>query len=142
MTGDPERTRPVLTALSNRLSALGATTVATSEIDLSGVLPAQPLAGLYVRGLSPFAENIVVMRFAALDADLYRLIAVLKARESNIDLRLRHFTIGPQGIEVDADSERARLTLTEIARRHSGYREASDLLRPPTATPLATGDGT
>ncbi|MET0429337.1 MAG: ATPase domain-containing protein [Microvirga sp.] len=134
MTGDPERTRPVLTALANRLAAMQVTLLATSEIDLSGVIPAQPLAGLFLRGLSPFAENIVVMRFAALEAEVYRLAVVLKARESFIDLRFRHYDIGPRGIEVDRDFERARATLTRLAGhpggRHDGPGPAAPFTDP------------
>jgi circadian clock protein KaiC len=124
MTGSPERAYPVLTALANRLAASGVTTFATSEVDLNGILPAQPLAGLFARGLSPFAENLVVMRFAALDAEVHRLIVVLKARESAIDLRFRCYEIGRNGIAIDDSSDRARSILAQIANRYSGYQAA------------------
>jgi hypothetical protein len=106
---------------------MGVTMLATSEIDLSGVIPAQPLAGLFVRGLSPFAENIVVLRYAALEAEVHRLAVVLKARESAIDLRFRHYDIGSRGIEIDQDFERARTTLTRLAGYPGGrYGATSD----------------
>jgi circadian clock protein KaiC len=121
MTGDPERVGPVLTALANKLSALGVTTFATSEIDLSGMLPGQPLSGLSVRGVSPFAENIMVLRFAALDSDVHRLAVLLKARSNAIRLDFRYYDITGHGIEIDSDSIRASRILTEIAHRHGGY---------------------
>jgi circadian clock protein KaiC len=117
LTDEKDRLPAVLTALSNELRALGVTTISTGEMDLAGIVPGQPLAGLSIRNLSPISDNIIVLRLAAQHSAIHRLIAVLKARESRIDLKFRLFDIGENGIAIDADLTRAETVLSEITRQ-------------------------
>jgi circadian clock protein KaiC len=129
MSGDDQRVGPALTALSNNLAALGATTLATSEIDLNTARPGQPLAGLTVRGLSPFAENIIVLQHAALHSSVHRIVLALKVREHSIRRGFRLYQISERGIEIDTDTRRANTILSQIARRQ--FVEDSDADLPP-----------
>ncbi|MGO4572567.1 RAD55 family ATPase [Microvirga sp. 2TAF3] len=117
MTGEQSRIGPSLTALANEFRALGATMLGTFELDFNGIVPGQPLASLPIVGLSPIAENIVLMRLAALGADIHRLIVVLKARDSAIQPRFRRYDITTRGIEIEADSIQADLVLNELVRQ-------------------------
>jgi circadian clock protein KaiC len=138
MTGDQTRVGPALTALTNEFRALGATTVGTFELDFSGIVPGQPLAGLPIVGVSPIAENIVLMRFAALGADIHRLIVALKARDNAIRPSFRRYDITPRGIEIEGDSTQADVVLNELIRQ-TGALPAPFASRPfPPADP--TGD--
>jgi circadian clock protein KaiC len=118
LTDEKERIGSFLTALCNELRALGVTTMATAETELAGIIPGQPLAGLSLTGLSPVAENIVVLRLAALRSEVHRLVAVLKARDSRIDLRMRRFDIGEGGIVIESEAENAEAVLRELAHGH------------------------
>ena len=136
LTDEKDRVSPFLAALTNELRGLGATTVATAEMDLGGIVPGQPLAGLSVSALSPFADAIVALRYAAAHATVRRFVSVLKSRDTAIDLRLRGFTIGPGGLAVDADAGAADAFLRDIGR-HTGYGELPTSSLPAPATPGA-----
>ena len=116
-TGDQNRLSQVLTALTNEFRALGATTLASIELDFNGVVPGQPLAGLPVLGLSPIAENIILMRLAALGADVHRLIIPLKARDSAFELKFRRYDITERGLAIEPDSFQAEIVLSELVRQ-------------------------
>ena len=85
LTTDRERLGHIFAALSNELSALGVTTVYTSEADLIGSVSGLPLSNLPLQGVSCIAEIVLVMRYVELRAHLHRVIAVLKVRDSLID---------------------------------------------------------
>lgn len=117
MTGEETRMGRALTALTNEFKALGATTLVSLELDFNGIVPGQPLAGLPVLGLSPIAENIVLMRLAALGADVHRLIIALKARDSAFKLKFRRYDITERGLEIEPDSVQAEIVLSELIRQ-------------------------
>lgn len=117
VTGEESRMSQALTALTNEFRALGATTLASLELDFNGVIPGQPLAGLPVVGLSPIAENIILLRLAALGADVHRLIIALKARDNSFGLKFRRYDIGANGIEIEPDSSQAEIVLSELIRQ-------------------------
>lgn len=114
LTDEKDRVGPVLHALCNELRGLGITTLVTAEMDLGGIVPGQPLAGLSIRDLSPVADNIVVLRYAARQAEIRRFATVIKSRDAQIDLRLRGFDIGPRGLVIEADSAGAEAFLRDI----------------------------
>jgi KaiC/GvpD/RAD55 family RecA-like ATPase len=111
---DSARMEAVLAALCNELRALGVTTFVTVETELAGIVPGEPLAGLALKGLSPMAENIVVLPLAALRSEIHRLIAVVKARDSRIDMRFRRFEIAARGVVVEQDSTTAETVLRDL----------------------------
>ena len=101
-----------ITALSNEFRGLGVATLFTNEADLLG--PADlPVGGLSLREVSGVIENIIVMRFVGLRTRLYRMISVLKVRDSDFQHRMRCYGIAEGGITVDGDPERAEAILVE-----------------------------
>ncbi|MCB8821903.1 RAD55 family ATPase [Microvirga rosea] len=140
MTGDQSRIGPALTALANEFRALGAVMVGTFELDFNGIVPGQPLTGLPILGLSPIAENIIVMRYAALGADIHRLIVTLKARDNAIRPEFRYYDIKAHGIEIDRDAVRASRILNELIR--NGGNTAASLATAPFASDKPSGAGT
>ena len=78
LAADRERLGHIFAALSNEFSALGVTTVYTSEADLIGSVSGLPLSDLPLQGVSCIAEILLVMRYVELRAHLRRVIGVLK----------------------------------------------------------------
>lgn len=90
-----------LSALTNQLRSLDITTLITDELELFQselVLPTPELANV--------AESVVLLRYVELRSQIYRLLSVMKMRESGYDASLREFHIAPGGIDV-ADSFRS-----------------------------------
>lgn len=114
---DKARLANVMAALCNELRGLSVTTLITDETELSGIVPGQSLAGLALRGLSPTAENIVVLRLAAVRAEIHRLVAVIKARDSRIDMRMRRFDIVEGGLAIERDFATAEAVLRELMQQ-------------------------
>ena len=103
---DPSRLPAVLAALMQELRALGVTSLFTAEADgpgRFGVLPTTPEA-MHGR-LSVVADNIVVLRPARRRSSLIRQVSVFKARDAQIDPRVRSYQIGPGGIVIDEPSD-------------------------------------
>ncbi len=103
---DPSRLPAVLAALMQELRALGVTSLFTAEADgpgRFGVLPTTPEA-MHGR-LSVVADNIVVLRPAKRRSSLIRQVSVFKARDAQIDPRVRSYRIGPGGIAIDDPSD-------------------------------------
>ncbi len=78
--------------------------VAGPELDFSQT----PLAAL--------AENMILMRWVEYRGELYRIISVLKMRDSAHDRSIRQYTISSQGLKVLARPESGERLLTGIAR--------------------------
>lgn len=136
LTDEKDRVSPFLAALTNELRGLGVTTLATAEMELGGIVPGQPLAGLSIGALSPFADAIVVLRYAAAHATVRRFASVLKSRDTAIDLRLREFTIGSGGLSIDADADAAEAFLRDIGR-HTAHGDRPTSSLPAPAAPGA-----
>jgi circadian clock protein KaiC len=120
----PERTPRFFTALMNELRALNVTTLFTSEL-------AQLFsADIYipVAGISATIDNIIVLRYAELRSQLYRLISILKVRESTYDPAIREFRISENGIDVASTFESAEAILTGVVRPSA-----------PGSTPVQSG---
>lgn len=111
---EEERVNPAFTALMNEFRALGVSTLYSTEVELSSNIGGFALAGLGMQDASPVAENIFIMRYAELRSELHRLIAVLKARNSRIDRRVRRYEMTDNGIVVDKDAESAEGILAEL----------------------------
>jgi circadian clock protein KaiC len=121
----PERRSPFMAALMNELRALGVTTLFSSELpDLFSDRIAIP-----VEDVSSLVDNIIFLRYVELNSQLYRLISILKARESGYDSSIREFGIDARGIYVADTFESAQAILTGIARPVPGSRPSAD--HPP-----------
>ena len=74
------------------------------ELDFSGT----PLAIL--------SENLVLMRWVEFRSEMYRILSILKMRDSAYDASIRQYTITDRGLHVLQQIETAEGLLTGIAR--------------------------
>jgi circadian clock protein KaiC len=108
----PDRIPRFFTALTNELRAQGVTT--TFAMETRGVFTRE--IDLPIGGVSAVVHNIIFVRYVELRSQLYRLLSILKMRESGYDTTIREFTIGPEGIAVASTFESAEAILSGIAR--------------------------
>src|SRR5690606_12420153 len=119
-------------ALTTELRLRGVTTLFTVELQsLFGAEIALP-----VPDLSDSTDNIVFLRQMELRSHLYRLVSVLKMRESNASPTIREFRITERGIEVSPSLESAEDILSNV--RPASFPRAE---RPATATAAMLNDG-
>lgn len=107
----PDRLGRFFAALTHELRNLDVTTVFAEETGLfrSEIeLPNEELAAV--------VENIILLRYVELRSQLYRLISILKMRESSYDASIREFRIADDGIEVASSFRSAESILTGHAR--------------------------
>lgn len=69
-----------------------------------------------LQGVEAIVDNILFVRFFELHSQLYRLLGVLKMRDSDQDPALREFRITSDGIDVAESFESAEAILTGQAR--------------------------
>jgi circadian clock protein KaiC len=117
LTTDCARLGHIFAGFSHELSALGVTTLYTSEAELLGSVSELPLSNLPLRGVSCIAEVLLATRYVELRAHVYRVIAVLKVRDALINQAFHRFTIRADGIAIDEDSVEADNILTDAARQ-------------------------
>ena len=112
----PERLAAFFSVLSKHLSALGVTTVITEET-----------RELFIRqlevptpGVSAIFDNIVLLRQFESGAELFRLAAIMKTRDSAHDRNLYRFEITDSGIEIRDRFEGQGVLLGIPERERSG----------------------
>jgi circadian clock protein KaiC len=122
----PERMPRFFSALSHQLRMQDVTTLYSDETALfsAGVDMPQPDAAAYV-------ENIIYLRYLELRSQLYRLISIMKMRESQYDSGIREFSITDEGINVADTFESAESILT-------GHARLRDDAPPEVAPPMDT----
>jgi circadian clock protein KaiC len=103
---------PFFAALVEELCSLGVTSICTAEAaEIIGPTITAPLGGL-----SDVTDNHILLRFVEAGARLYRILSILKVRDSGFDSNLREFSITNTGIEIAADSGSAELVFSSIYR--------------------------
>ena len=108
----PDRMFAFFAALVIQLRSLGVTTVFSAEIvQLFG--PEVELPAAYASGTT---DNILFLRYVELRSHLYRLISIMKMRDSAYETALREFVITEHGINVKETFESAEAILTGLAR--------------------------
>lgn len=110
-TTHPDRVHHVFTAIANELRLRGVTTVYSFEVPKF----IGPGLDSPVTGVSALAENLIFLRFVELRSHLYRLLSVLKVRDSSYDASLREFHITDHGIRLEKTFESAEAILTGSA---------------------------
>jgi circadian clock protein KaiC len=111
-TMDTRRTAGFLTALTNALRSRGVTSLMTQQTNvLFG-----PRLEAKLEGLEAIVDNIVFLRYVELRSQLYRMLSILKMRESDYEPALREFSISSRGIDVAETFESAEAILTGQAR--------------------------
>ena len=109
----PERASMFMASLGAYLRGQGVTTYMTVDVPTI-VGPELSFAGT---PLLVFAENLLLLRYAELEGELYRVFAVLKMRFSDYDRTLRAYTIRDGvGIQIAGRAPRAEGLLTGLAR--------------------------
>jgi circadian clock protein KaiC len=117
---EPGRIGNFLTTLMNEMRVLGVTTLYTLEVpDLMGPTIRTPIGDL-----SSLAENLLMLRFVELRSRLYRLISILKVRDSQFDPSLHEYTTTSQGLVIEATSDSAERIMTGYARQAEGAPSA------------------
>ncbi len=107
----PHRLNDAIAALNEELQKAGVTAVYTLETpELFGSRIAMPL-----QDVSASAHNIILLRHVELSAQLYRLISILKMRDSKYDSRIYEFRIEDGGISVADTFRSASQILTGTA---------------------------
>jgi len=91
-----ERFGLFLNALTHRLRQAGVTTLLTEELPLYADM--SPGSGP-IRA-SALTENIVLMRYVETNTSLYRIISIIKQRESAHDPSIRRFVIDENGLHL------------------------------------------
>jgi circadian clock protein KaiC len=111
-TDEPARLTPFLIALTNELRAMHVTVLISAEMrNLFGPLIETPL-----EDVSSAADNMILLRYVELYSQLYRLVSIVKIRDSGYDTSIREFKISAHGIEVARTFDSAHAILTGTAQ--------------------------
>lgn len=109
---DPNRFMAFVTALTNELRARGVNTLVSWETPkIMGSALEMP-----VPAVSSIMENMILLRFVEMRAEVHRLLGVLKVRDSAYDPRLREFVITDKGIGLADTIDTAEALLSGFAR--------------------------
>lgn len=108
----PERLPRFFAALTNELRSRHVTTCMALELrTLFG-----PTMDIPRVGVSAVVENLLLLRSVEYRSQLYRLLSIIKLRESGYDPAIHEFTITPQGIEIAGVFQSAQAILTGVAQ--------------------------
>jgi circadian clock protein KaiC len=104
------RSRPIepfFSSLVHELRAREVTSICTAEVmEIVGPTMTVPL-----QGLSDVTDNHILLRFIEAGASLYRLLSILKVRDSAFDSDLRELHFAATGLELTEDSASAKSIL-------------------------------
>jgi circadian clock protein KaiC len=100
-----------LSAFCNQLRTLDVTAVMTEELPLF-----RPEIDMPNPELANVVETVVLLRYVELRSQLYRLVSIMKMRESRYDTSIREFKITDKGLDVAASFESAEAILTGHGR--------------------------
>ena len=110
------RSRPIepfFSALVHELRAQGVTSICTAEVmEIVGPTMTVPL-----QGLSDVTDNHILLRFIETGASLYRLLSILKVRDSAFDSDLRELHFAASGLELAENSASAKSILLSASRK-------------------------
>jgi len=112
-TMTPQRAFAFVTALTSALRSLGTTTVMTQRTPL---LLEQKHEG-HLLGLEALIDNLVQLRYVEQRSQMYRLLSILKMRESDYASTLREFSISSGGLTVARDPKSAEALLAGKHRK-------------------------
>jgi circadian clock protein KaiC len=111
IAGEERRRQSVMLALAELIHAHGTTALLTRGFDQL-VGPQLDLSG---SPLDVLGENLMLLRYVEFRSELYRILSVVRMRESQHDRAIRQYEIGPAGLRVLARLESAEGLLTGIA---------------------------
>lgn len=123
-TASPERLDLFLTAFITTLRTFDITTFLSVELpDIFSPNVELPAA---ISGTGTHVENVLLLRYVELRSQLYRLISIMKMRESGYDPSIREFRISSNGVEVASTFSSAEAILTGIARLRNEVQSIND----------------
>jgi circadian clock protein KaiC len=109
---DQQRHSRFITALTNELRDRRITVAMTQQTNvLFGPELTTP-----IEGIGAIIDNIIFLRFVEMRSQLYRMLSVVKMRESDNDPTLHLFSVSNRGIHVEETFESAEAVLTGVAR--------------------------
>lgn len=108
----PDRMPRFLSAFCNQLRTYDVTAIVTEELALF-----RPEIEMPNPELANVVETVLMLRYVELRSQLYRLLSIMKMRESRYDTSIREFRITDNGLEVAASFESAESILTGHARQ-------------------------
>lgn len=111
----PDRMPRFLSAFCNQLRMYDVTGLITEELPLF-----RPEIDMPNPELANVVETVVLLRYVELKSQLYRLVSIMKMRESQYDTSIREFKITDSGLEVAASFESAEAILSGTARTAPG----------------------
>src|SRR5206468_9523153 len=100
-----------LSAFFNQLRSMDVTALVAEELPLF-----RPEIDMPNPELANVVETVILLRYVELRSQLYRLISIMKMRESRYDTSIRELKIHDDGLEVAASFESAEAILTGYAR--------------------------
>jgi circadian clock protein KaiC len=100
-----------LSALTNQLRTLDVTTVVSEELELFS-----PIVGMPTPELAHVVESVILLRYVELRSQLYRLLSIMKMRESKYDTSIREFRLLDSGIELAESFESAEEILSGFVK--------------------------
>src|ERR1051325_1145218 len=107
----PDRMPRFLSAFTNQLRTHDVTALVSEELALF-----RPEIELPNPELANVVETVIMLRYVELRSQLYRLISIMKMRESRYDTSIREFKITDNGLDVAESFESAEAILTGHAR--------------------------
>jgi circadian clock protein KaiC len=115
-----------VTALLNALRSRGVTTLMSQQAHMPLGSPVEAKLGR----LEAIVDNILLLRYVELRAQQYRMLSILKMRESDYETAPRPYFISTRGIDVAETFESAEAILTGKTRP-----PATKQKRPPRKKP-------
>lgn len=115
---DPARTIRFITALLEELRIRQITTILTDET----LKPSGPEMEMRVEGISALVENLLLLEYTAVGAQMRRRVSIVKQRASAHDSAAREFFLTERGIEVAPDDASAAEVVQDTARRDETAR--------------------
>jgi circadian clock protein KaiC len=107
----PDRMARFLSAFCNQLRTFDVTAVVSEELGLF-----RPDIDMPNPELANVVETVIMLRYVELRSQLYRLLSIMKMRESRYDTSIREFKITDNGLDVSTSFESAEAILTGHAR--------------------------
>jgi len=113
---EPDRIGKFLTALMNEMRVRGVTTLYTLEVpDIM-----RPAIRSPIGDLSSLAENLILLRFVEVRSRLYRMVSLLKARDSDFDSTLHEYETSSRGLVINPSSETSEEIMSAYSRQTDG----------------------
>ena len=77
-----------------------------------------PTITVPLQGLSDVTDNHIVLRFVESGASLYRILSILKVRDSAFDSDLRQLSFSARGVELAETSDSAKSILPILSPKN------------------------